>query len=177
MVTGPSAYHSGFLLSNDFIGEKSFNGYEHNRLFRNDGNRQFTDVAVGLGVDATEDGRSSLFFDMDNDGDLDLLVSNMNQTLRLYRNDRGNQRNWLKVQATSTNGNSFAVGATIRVMTGEKTLVRPVVAGQGFQTSYVGPVHFGLGDQEAVDVEVIFPGGERVRRNNVTANQTIVIAR
>ena len=114
---------------------------------------------------------------MDNDGDLDLLVSNMNQTLRLYRNDRGNERNWLKVQAMSTDGNTFAIGATVRVLDGQKSMVRPVVAGQGFQTSYMGPIHFGLGDAETVDVEVTFPGGTVRTEKNVKANQTIAIMR
>jgi enediyne biosynthesis protein E4 len=166
------------LFKNDTLNGISWNGREHNRLFWNDGNSGFTDVAFGLGVDATEDGRSTIFFDADGDGDLDLLVANMNDEhpIRLFRNNHGNERNWLEVEAKGTASNSQAVGALIRVFAGDKTWVRPVVAGQGYETSYYGPLHFGLGDHSKVDrVEVAFQDGAVVTLKDVSSRQVLVV--
>ena len=145
-------------------------------MFRNNGDGSFVDVAVGLGVDATEDGRSAVYFDADGDGDLDLFVSNMNQPGRLFRNNRGNERNWLMVRPVGGPLNRDAVGAIVRVTVGDRVMVRPVLAGQGYQTSYCGPVHVGLGDATRVDrVEVVFPGGKKAFIEDVTANQLVEV--
>ena len=109
-------------------------------------------------------------------GDLDLLVTNMNQPMRLFRNERGNERNWIKIVPIGETSNRGAVGATVKVTTGERTMLRPVLAGQGFQTSYRGPVHFGLAEAERADrVEVIFPSGRRRVLTDVAANQTLIV--
>jgi hypothetical protein len=180
VVTDPNLFKSGKLFSNDTLGTISWNGREHNRLFCNENNEGFCDIGFGLGVDTVEDGRSTVFFDMDNDGDLDLLVANIddNHPARLFRNDEGNRRSWLEVRPVSAPGNIDAVGATVRVRAGGREMVRPVVAGQGYQTSYSGPVHFGLGGNEKADVvQVVFQDGTEVTLNDVPSRQTLTVYR
>jgi hypothetical protein len=177
-VADPNLFKSGQLFKNDTLNGISWNGREHNRLFWNDGNNGFTDVAYGLGVDATEDGRSTIFFDADGDGDLDLLVANMSddQPVRLFRNNRGNERNWLEVKAKGSGFNTQAVGALIKVIAGDRTWVRPVVAGQGYETSYCGPLHFGLGDRDKAErVEVVFQDGTTVALTDVSSRQVLTV--
>lgn len=131
-----------------------------------------------MGVDGQEDGRSAIFFDMDGDGDLDLLLTTMddNHQVRLFRNEHGSDRNWLKILPVGTTSNRQAVGSLIRVWAGGKLMVRPVVAGQGYESSYCGPIHFGLGDHASADrVEVEFPDGKTVDLTNVAARETVAV--
>jgi hypothetical protein len=177
-VADPNLFKSGMLLQLKTLEGISWNGREHKRLFWNDGNRGFTDIAFGVGTDSMEDGRSTTFFDADGDGDLDLLIANMSEEypIRMFRNNEGNKRNWLKVMVRGIALNTQAVGAMVKVIAGGRTLVRPIVAGQGYETSYHGPVHFGLGDSERVDrVEVVFQDGTTVALKDIASRQLLTV--
>jgi hypothetical protein len=177
-VADPNLFKSGRLLQLDTLGGISWNGREHKRLFWNDGNGGFTDVAFGVGADPIEDGRSTIFFDADADGDLDLFIANMSDEypIRMFRNNEGNRRNWLEVMPKGVALNTQAVGAMVKVIAGGKTLVRAIVAGQGYETSYHGPVHFGLGESERADrVEVLFQDGTTVTLKDVASRQLLTI--
>ena len=96
--------------------------------------------------------------------------------IRMFRNNEGNKRNWLKVMPIGIALNTQAVGAMVKVIAGGKTMVRPIMAGQGYETSYCGPVHFGLGGSEKVDrVEVVFQDGTSVTVNEVASRQLLTI--
>lgn len=177
-VADPNLFKSGRLLQLDTLEGISWNGREHKRLFWNSGDGEFTDIAFGIGTDSIEDGRSTIFFDADGDGDLDLFIANMSEEypIRMFRNNEGNKRNWLEVMPRGIALNTQAVGTLVKVIIGDKTLIRPIVAGQGYETSYLGPVHFGLGDNEKVDrVEVIFQGGTSVTVNEVASRQLLTV--
>ena len=73
-------------------------------------------------------GRGSTYADYDNDGDVDVLVVNLNDTARLLRNDGGNRNNWLQVQARLPGGKTDAIGARVTVVTGKTRQFRDVVA-------------------------------------------------
>ncbi|HYM00856.1 MAG TPA: ASPIC/UnbV domain-containing protein [Blastocatellia bacterium] len=166
------------MFSNERLGSTSWNGREHKRLFWNDGAGRFTDVAFGMGLDVEEDGRAAIFFDMDGDGDLDLLLTTMddNHQVRLFRNEMGSAKHWLKVLPVGITSNRQAVGSLIRVWAGGKLMVRPVVAGQGYESSYCGPIHFGLGENAEADrVEVVFPDGKSVALTSVRSDQTVTV--
>jgi hypothetical protein len=80
------------------------------------------------------------------------------------------------VRPVGATANRQAVGAVVKITTGGKTMVRPVLAGQGYQSSYCGPLHFGLGSAERVDrIEVRFPGGQSVVLTDVPARQWLTI--
>src|SRR5262249_4087816 len=96
-------------------------GFENDqiRLFRNNGQggvlTTFTNVATSAGLTDTSQGRGLLKFDYDRDGDLDVFIVNNFQAPILYRNDGGNQNNWLRIETVGTISNSDGVGAFITV--------------------------------------------------------------
>ena len=138
---------------------------QRNQLFRNIAPRRFADVtaAAGPGFALEKVSRGLAAGDIDNDGDLDLLVTNNGQTADLLRND-GDHGNALVVRLVGKQSNRDGIGARLRVTTGTRTQMREVKAG----SSYLGQndlrQHVGLGASETVDrLEVKWPSG-RVRR-------------
>ena len=101
-------------------------------IARNDGGERFVDVARSSGEYFRKKfvGRGAAFADIDNDGDLDILVANLDDRARLLRNDGGNRNNWLLVVPRDRNG-AVALGALVTVDVGGKRLVHPVTAATG----------------------------------------------
>ena len=90
--------------------------------------------------------RAAAFGDYDNDGDIDILVTNWNQTADLLRNDGGNRNNWIQVQAIGTKSNRLAIGARIKVVAGELTQYTEVKSSGSYLAFSDLRVHFGLKD-------------------------------
>ena len=151
---------------------------EEDLLFRNDGGKRFADISADLGKDFQVKGvgRGSAVGDMDNDGDLDLLVLNINGGPRLYRNDGGNRQNWLMIRCIGTIGNRDAIGARIRVTVGDLTQTRDIRSTSGYLSQSDPRAHFGLGGATKVDkVEIHWPGGQIQILKDVAANQVLMI--
>jgi len=152
---------------------------QRNLLFRNTGaSRRFVEVGgtAGSGFAPVKVSRGLVAGDIDNDGDLDLLVTNNGQTADLLRNDGGNASNALLVRTIGTQSNRDGIGARIRLTTGTRTQIRDVKAG----SSYLGQndlrLHFGLGAAtNAERLEVQWPNGRTEVLQNVAANQIITI--
>lgn len=151
---------------------------EEDLLFLNDGGKRFNDVSADLGKDFQVKGvgRGSAVGDLDNDGDLDLLVLNLNGKPRLFRNDGGNGHNWLMIRCIGTTGNRDAIGARIRVTIGDLTQTRDIRSSSGYLSQSDPRAHFGLGDSTKVDrVEISWPGGRTQILKNVAANQVLTV--
>jgi hypothetical protein len=149
-----------------------------NQLFRNIGGRRFSDVrrSAGPGFALEKVSRGLITGDIDNDGDLDLLVTNNGQTADLLRNDGGSQGNALLVRLTGTRSNRDGVGAQLRLRTGSRTQTRMVKAGSSYLSQNDTRQHFGLGPAARVDrLEVTWPGGRTDVLTNIAANQNITI--
>jgi hypothetical protein len=150
-----------------------------NRLFRNNGDGTFTDVAASAGVTAKEGGSGSdgTFIDYDNDGFLDLFVCNGTAgygPYLLFKNN-GNRNHWLKIELTGQESNRDGVGARITLTAGRRTQYRQY-AGQHFLAQNRIPVHFGLGRAATVRSIVIeWPSGIQQEVDNIPANQTITV--
>ena len=117
--------------------------------------------------------RGVLTFDQDADGDLDLLVTNVEGPARFYRNEGGNGRHWVTVEVVDPSTRRLALGALLTIVAGGRELTRPVAPAAGYLTSGLEPVHQGLGDLEAIDEmrvrwpdgsSEVFPGGAVDRR-------------
>jgi hypothetical protein len=147
-------------------------------LFRNTTLRRFLEVGRSAGpAFATERiGRGLAVGDVDNDGDLDLLVTSNGQDAELLRNDGGNRANALVVRLRGAGSNPEAIGARIRLTSGTRTQIRDVKAGSSYLSQNDLRAHFGLGPATGADrIEVMWPSGRMEAVGNVTANQIVTV--
>ncbi len=151
---------------------------QEDQVFRNDGNGKFQDVSRDLGehFSATLLSRGAAFADYDNDGDLDVLISNINGPAVLLRNDGGNRRNWLSLDLRGRSSNRDGVGAVVSVQVGGQKRVAYRKASSGYLSCSDPRVHFGLGDRTRVDsVEVLWPSGTVQVLKDVKVNQILTV--
>jgi enediyne biosynthesis protein E4 len=154
--------------------------YKNPRIvYRNMGNGQFKDVSAAMGPGISEhfSSRGAAFGDYDNDGDVDVLVLNMNDLPSLLRNDGGNKQNWIKIKLIGTKCNRTAIGARVRVVIGDHVQMDEVHSGSSVMSQGDLRLHFGIGKAETVDViEVKWPTtGKLERFPQVKANQILTI--
>ena len=147
-------------------------------LFRNTTGRRFTEVGrlAGSGFAPESVGRGLATGDIDNDGDLDLLVTNNGRDAQLLRNDGGNRNNSLVVHLVGPAVNPGAIGARVRVTTGSRVQLRHVKAGSSYASQNDLRVHVGLGTAGIVDrIDVDWPDGKRESAVRVPANQLVTL--
>ncbi len=150
---------------------------EEDTLARNNGAGKFIDVAKDSGPYFQEEfvGRGAACGDFDNDGDLDLLVNNLNGPAKLLRNDGGTNQ-WLTIAARLPNGKSDAIGARVSVTAGETTQIRDLIPVRGYLSQSDPRQHFGLGKAEKADrVEIRWPDGRITQQTDVPVNQILTI--
>ena len=151
---------------------------EEDVLMRNDGTGTFVDVAARSGAyfKTKHVGRGATYGDYDNDGDLDLLVINLNDSPRLLRNDGGNKNNWLVVQAKLPGGTSEAIGARVTVTAGSLKQLRDLIPVTGYLSQADPRCHFGLGRAtDAVTVEIRWPDKQTTKLEGVKMNQILTV--
>jgi enediyne biosynthesis protein E4 len=147
-------------------------------LFRNTTLRRFSEVGskLGPGFAAEGVGRGLATGDIDNDGDLDLLVTNNGQDAELLRNDGGNRASSLLLQLRGSGGNTGAIGARLRVTSGSRTQIHDVKAGSSYLSQHDVRAHIGLGTASRVDrIDVAWPSGRTDTMLGVPANQIVTI--
>ncbi len=152
---------------------------EEDVLMRNDRNGRFDDVADRSGPYFRQKyvGRSATCGDYDNDGDLDLLVVNLNDSAKLLRNDGGNGNNWLTIEAKLPGGKPDAIGARITVKTGALVRIHDLVPVTGYLSQTDPRPHFGLASAKAADlVEIRWPDGSVTQLNDVPGGQILSVA-
>lgn len=151
---------------------------EPNFLFENDGAGHFHDVSKDAGSFAStvDNSRGLAFGDIDNDGDIDLLVNNEGGPARLYRNDQKKKGHWLMIRAMDSKLRRDAIGAEITVMCQGKKLLRMVAPAYSYLNSNDPRVHFGLGSATSVDEIIVrWPDGTQQNFPGVRADQIITL--
>jgi len=153
---------------------------EEDLLLRNPGRQplEFVDVSAKSGdyFHKKYVGRGVAWGDLDNDGDQDIVVCNLNDLARVLRNDGGNRNNWLILEIKRKNGRTDAIGARVTVQTGSLRQVEDVVAVKGYLSQSDARVHFGLGRSAKADlVEIRWPGGKVQQLRDVKANQFLKV--
>jgi len=154
--------------------------YKNPRIvYQNLGNGRFKDVsaAMGPGINEQYSSRGAAFGDYDNDGDIDVLVLNMNDLPSLLRNDGGNKQNWIKIKLIGTKCNRTAIGTRVRVTVGKHTQMDEVHSGSSVMSQGDLRLHFGIGNASTVDtIEVKWPTTGKVESfSGVKANQILTI--
>jgi hypothetical protein len=134
-----------------------------NILLLNRGNGTFEDVSrrCGDGLDPVYSSRGAVFGDLDNDGDIDIVVLNSREKPTIIRNDQRSGNHWVQITLRGVQSNRDGVGAKIKIVAGGLTQVDEVHSGRGYQ-SYWGPrLHFGLGRAAVIDrIEIHWPSGK-----------------
>lgn len=147
-----------------------------NVLLRNNGDGTFTDVSSGSGTEDPGVGRGGVYLDYDNDGCLDIFVSNLRQKAKLLRNVCDSGQNWLEVDLVGKDSNRDGIGARVTVVTRNTTLIREVASGSSQIGQNMITVHFGVGSIHTADsVKVQWPSGKVQVLENVEVNQRVTI--
>ena len=149
---------------------------QRNLLFRNNYNGTFTEVSetLGPGMKLEDVSRGATFADYDSDGDIDIVVTNSNTAPRLLRNDGGNQKNYLQIRLIATQGTTDAIGARVKITTGELTQTREVRSGDGYLSQRDLTLHFGVADYVQIDsIEIQWQSGAKQLIKSVPANQVL----
>ena len=144
-----------------------------NYAFRNKGNLQFKKVAKEWGFSTPSFSSGMAYGDLDNDGDLDVVVNNMEQPAFVYENKATG--NFLKIKFEGSKKNKFGIGAKAIIHHNNKMQVAENNVTRGFLSSMEHGLFFGLGKEVIIEkVEVIWPGGKMNIFENVDANKTLL---
>jgi hypothetical protein len=146
-------------------------------LFRNQGDGAFVELGAeaGPGIEARHCSRGAAFGDFDNDGDMDVLIMNVNEPPTLLRNDAPPRNQWLKIRLEGTKSNRSAIGARVLVRYGGKVQVQELLSQSSFLSSNDPRLHFGLGAATIADVEVHWPSGLVESVKAVASNQLLTL--
>ena len=146
-------------------------------VFRNLGGGRFEELIdeAGPGVAEAHTSRGCAFGDFDNDGDVDVLVMNMNEPPSLLRNDVTGNGHWVKVLLVGVTSNRSAIGARVIARYGGRTQAQELSAQSSFYSANDRRLHFGLGAATVVDLTIRWPNGATEQVPNVAADQLVVI--
>ena len=144
-------------------------------IFRNLRDGRFEELVeeAGPGIATAHSSRGCAFGDFDNDGDLDILIMNMNEPPSLLRNDAPEKNHWLKVKLVGTKSNRSAIGARVLVRYGKKVQVQQLLSQSSYLSSSDPRLHFGLGDEMKADIEVHWPNGLQESATSLAADQLV----
>ena len=149
-----------------------------NFAFANNADLTFTNQASTWGLDQPGFSNGAAYADLDNDGDLDLVLNNINQSASIYRNnsDTLSGNNYLQVQLKGSNKNTSGIGAKVFLKMKEQILFQEQMPVRGFQSSVDRILHFGVGIHTTIDtLQVIWTNGKSQIQTNVQTNQLIIL--
>ncbi len=148
------------------------------QLFRNVTGGKFREVSGETGLSAMRwrSARGGAYCDFDNDGDIDILISNIDDGPQLLENAGGNRAGWIEMKLIGTKSNRDAIGAQVKVQAGDLVQYDHVRAGGSYLSGNDPRLHFGLGERKSVDaIEIRWPSGAVEKLQNLKANQIVAI--
>ena len=146
-------------------------------LFRNLGNGVFEQLQTQAGpaIPISHSSRGCAFGDFDNDGDMDILIVNMNEPPSLLRNDVDAKQHWIKVKLEGVKSNRSAIGARVIAHYGGKKQAQAVVSQSSYFSCSDPRQHFGLGSAASVDLDVFWPSGLHETYKDLPADQLVTL--
>jgi hypothetical protein len=161
--------------------EKYFKEYPHKSprlVYQNLGNGRYRDVSEksGAGITEPKSSRGAAFGDFDNDGDVDVLVMNMNEPPLLLRNDLKSENNWLTIKLIGMKSNRSAIGSRVIIKNGENLQAQEVTSQSSYYSHNDFRLHFGLGTKKQADlIEIRWASGQIETLKNVAGNRFLII--
>lgn len=149
-----------------------------NYFFKNNGNLTFTNTSALWGINQPSNSNGAAYADLDNDGNLDLVVNNVNQPAFIYQNQSAaiNKNHYLAITLKGADKNIQGIGAKIMIYTGGKKQYLEQMPTRGFQSSVSPILHFGLGSETHIDsIRVIWQRGKTQVLHNVRAGQQLTL--
>ena len=148
----------------------------NNYFFGNNGDLTFTDKSKAWGIDHPAVSNSAAYADLDNDGDLDLLINNINEPFMLYRNNTDQEKlKSLRIRLVGTGMNTSALGAKVYLETSLGTQYQEMYPVRGYQASVDPVLLFGIGNSSVKSVKVIWPNGKQTSLRNVDTSQLLTL--
>jgi enediyne biosynthesis protein E4 len=152
----------------------------HNYIYENTGDLSFKDRSADWGFGELNFSHGAVYADLDNDGDLDLVINKMNQEAGIYKNntiENKNNGSYLKLQLKTITQNKFAVGAKASLYTQSGTYTLENYPVHGFQSSMQVPLHFTFPDKKIDSIIIRWPDGNtQIQKTNLTVNTQLEIA-
>ncbi|WP_161888506.1 VCBS repeat-containing protein [Pontibacter russatus] len=150
----------------------------NNYIYQNNGGLAFTNKGTDWGVNFASNSNGAAYADLDNDGDLDLVVNNINKPAFIYQNEAGKQlkRHYLQVKLAGAGKNTAGVGAKVMLYKDDQQQYQEQMPTRGYQSSVSPVLHFGLGEAAVVDsLRVVWQSGKQQVLYEVKANQVLAL--
>ena len=148
-----------------------------NFMFRNNGNLDFEKINKEWGIEYKGFSNGVAYADLDNDGDLELIINNVDDYVTVYENTSATRNNYIAIELDSKTRNKYGLGARVSVKTDGDSQIQELTSSRGFQSSVAPRIHFGLGATEQIDeITITWPDGALQTLKNVKANQLLKVS-
>ena len=150
-----------------------------NYAFKNNTDLTFSNQTQKWGFEQPSFSNGGAYGDLDNDGDLDLVINNVNEPVMVYKNKSSEKgKNYVKIKLKGDQKNRYAIGSKVNVYAGNKHIYNELIPTKGFQSSVEYTLTIGLGSTKTIDsVTVIWPDQSRSTKGNLSINKLYVISK
>ena len=147
-----------------------------NFMFQNLGNLDFDNVGKKWGLEHKGFSNGAAYGDLDNDGDLEIIVNNIDEVATIFSNNSSNHNNFLKIRFKGNSKNKFGLGTRVYAFVNNKTQMQELTLTRGFQSSVAPEIHFGFNKEKEIDsLKVVWQNGSTQSLKNIKTNQLLTI--